>query len=80
LFIFFTLLFGLKSMSVLRFRTMGGDGMVWWDCGGEVEEGHPPPLAGLCALDFFEKWGGCQTQSKKCGEILLAENTKESLR
>jgi hypothetical protein len=33
--------------------------MAWWDFGGEIEEGHPPPLAGLCALDFFEKWGGC---------------------
>jgi hypothetical protein len=59
-------------MSVLRFRTMGGEGMVWWDWGGEVEEGHPPPLAGLCALDFFEKWGGwCQVYSKKCAVFFL---------
>jgi len=47
--------------------------MVWWDFGGEIEEGHPPPLAGLCALDFFEKWGGmwCQVYSKKCAVFFL---------
>jgi hypothetical protein len=53
--------------------------MVWWNFGGEVEEEYPPPLARLCALAFFEKWGGCQAQSRKRGEILFSKNTRKSL-